>query len=213
VNQQQYESYMDRVQDTINRCGWMCQAVGADGDGPSWVYTIGLEAIQQAEMVVVNLSMEVSAAVMNRIGLEAQAGTRPWPVDGDTIDGILANGYCLRALSVDPDIALGGEWFNMALNRRRVQYRCPSTRLARTRWFVAQHVDVAPTPAGDAMVVNQYVIHRRCCGHVPQGRWLDERYARQCSASTCTGAVNSSVTDKVPRMSSRKTGSVSVTWS
>jgi hypothetical protein len=119
VNRQQYESYMDHVQDTIDRCGWMCQAVGADGDGPSWVYTIGLEDIQQAEMVVVNLSMDVSAAVMNRIGLEAQAGTRPWPVEGDTITGILANDYALRVLNVDPDIALGGEWFNMALNRRR----------------------------------------------------------------------------------------------
>jgi Domain of unknown function (DUF4262) len=120
MNKHQYVSYMNHVQDTIDRCGWMCQAVGGgDGDdGPAWVYTIGLEDIGQAEMVIVNLSMYVSASVINCIGMEAQAGSRPWPVEGDTIDGVLANGYGLRVLNVDPDIELGGEWFNMALNRR-----------------------------------------------------------------------------------------------
>jgi hypothetical protein len=119
MNKQQYLSYMNSVQETIDRCGWMCQAVGgSDDEGPSWVYTIGLEDIGRPEMVMVNLSMEVSASVMNRIGLEAQAGKRPWPKAGDCIEGILANGYDLRVVDVEPDIALGGEWFNMALNRR-----------------------------------------------------------------------------------------------
>src|SRR5689334_18985943 len=64
----------------IREHGWAVQGVfDATSPGPSgWVYTIGLEDLGHAELMIVGLPLDTAHGLLNRVLTEAVAGTRVW---------------------------------------------------------------------------------------------------------------------------------------
>lgn len=103
----------------IRRHGWACQGVLDDGPGyPGWSYTIGLADQRRPEMIVIGLAHDTARAIFAQVIEEARSGLRKWPRSGDQIDGLLCGSHSMRVVRVKPDLIRGGDWFNLAKQRR-----------------------------------------------------------------------------------------------
>lgn len=114
-------NYLAQIEALIDEFGWAVQKVDPRADGPEsagWVYTIGLEDQGRPELVITGLPGTTAMRVLNDLCQSATEGRRAWPVAGDTLSGLLSNGYELRVVAVDPETAGAGEWFNLAYARR-----------------------------------------------------------------------------------------------
>lgn len=111
---------LDDIEDLIDEHGWMVQGVFrcAGEPGAAWVYTVGLDDLGHPELLVVGLEVETAGAILNRVVDGAMSGARRWPAVGDTLGGLFRDGYAMRVVAVDPEVAVAGEWFNVALARR-----------------------------------------------------------------------------------------------
>ncbi|MDH5505199.1 MAG: DUF4262 domain-containing protein [Acidimicrobiia bacterium] len=54
---------------TIKQYGWACHSVSSSADepGPNWVYTIGVEAFGQPELIIVGMPDTQAATMLNDV--------------------------------------------------------------------------------------------------------------------------------------------------
>lgn len=104
----------------IKQHGWACQSVSSSAGelGPNWVYTIGIEAFGQPELIIVGMPDSEAATILNDVCQSASTGDSPWPRPGDIFFHSCGERQRIAVLKVDDDIVTAGEWFNMAIYRR-----------------------------------------------------------------------------------------------
>ena len=112
--------YQRHLTKTIRQFGWACQSVSSSADelGPNWVYTIGIEAFDQPELIIVGMPDKQAATMLNDVCRASTTGGEPWPVPGDIMFHSCGDRQRIAVLAVADDIITAGEWFNMATFRR-----------------------------------------------------------------------------------------------
>ena len=110
-----------QLERVIQKSGWACQSVlaGKDPDSPNWVYTIGLEDLGRPEMIVIGYPAPESHAMLNDCAKRALGGDLQRPKPGEIIGHSCGCARRVAVVEVDLGVAAAGEWFNMALARRR----------------------------------------------------------------------------------------------
>lgn len=121
-SQEQMSQYFETVEATIEEHGWACQSVMAERGGfsPGWTYTVGHEDYGRSELLMIGAPMSVACGLLNAISDE-YIDSGVWLEHGELLEGYCLDGYKLRVLGVDEDLASAGEWFNVAIARRRAE--------------------------------------------------------------------------------------------
>ena len=80
---------MDRMTETIARCGWAIQAVEEGAGNLGYAYTIGLtEHSGHPELALANIELDTTARVLNGLGELVRAGRTLLPYTTATVDGL-----------------------------------------------------------------------------------------------------------------------------
>ncbi|WP_435060495.1 DUF4262 domain-containing protein [Streptomyces sp. bgisy060] len=91
--------YVERLRRLIEECGFAVQAVYAEDGAAAYCYTVGLHESLGHEFVMTGLDVRAMQGLLHSVA-ERFAG-KPGPVSGETLDGLVANGFQLLMRPVD----------------------------------------------------------------------------------------------------------------
>jgi Domain of unknown function (DUF4262) len=100
------DAYLETVREGITRHGWMLQAVFPTdaGDGPPFVYTVGLAALGHPELIVYGLPHDTGGVILNELGRRVRDGRRL--AHGERLDDVV-EGFQVEVLAVADNQPLG----------------------------------------------------------------------------------------------------------